>query len=284
MASSTFPTVTTGVTVESATDGGITGDGSSGNKLAFDFGVLAAPPGGTALGASGTPFGNQFWESADGVVGAFNESLVFNTDPSFAYWYWGGVVTPSAMSSSGILAAFAQTGAGANPLYSFAETKAGTAANPAGAQLTATNTSAAALTGSVVGAYLSANLIAGQVGFVRGLNINNEIDGGTTTTGGIEGISVGLNISAGTHPVAAGVHVLEVTGATLNYAVLTDAATPSLFGGSVTASYFQTTEIVAPSAGAVNTVRIYAQDNGGGKTQLMALFASGSAQQLAIQP
>lgn len=44
------------------------------------------------------------------------------------------------------------------------------------------------------------------------------------------------------------------------------------------------TEQTAPSAPAANGVILYAVDNGGGKTQLMALFSSGAAQQLAIQP
>lgn len=43
-------------------------------------------------------------------------------------------------------------------------------------------------------------------------------------------------------------------------------------------------EQTAPSAPAADGCYIYAQDNGGGKTQLMALFSSGAAQQLAIQP
>jgi hypothetical protein len=43
-------------------------------------------------------------------------------------------------------------------------------------------------------------------------------------------------------------------------------------------------EQTAPSAGAANTVRIYAEDNGSGKTRLMALFQSGAAQQIAIEP
>ena len=46
----------------------------------------------------------------------------------------------------------------------------------------------------------------------------------------------------------------------------------------------ETFEMTAPSAPAANGVRIYAQDNGAGKTQLMALFASGAAQQIAIEP
>lgn len=48
--------------------------------------------------------------------------------------------------------------------------------------------------------------------------------------------------------------------------------------------FMETIEITAPSAPSANGVRIYAQDNGAGKTQLMARFASGAAQQIAIEP
>ena len=43
-------------------------------------------------------------------------------------------------------------------------------------------------------------------------------------------------------------------------------------------------EMTAPSAPATNNVRIYAEDNGSGKTRLMALFPTGAAQQIAIEP
>lgn len=46
----------------------------------------------------------------------------------------------------------------------------------------------------------------------------------------------------------------------------------------------QFTEMTAPSAPAANKVILFAQDNGAGKTQLMALFPSGAAQQVAIEP
>ncbi len=46
----------------------------------------------------------------------------------------------------------------------------------------------------------------------------------------------------------------------------------------------QFTEMTAPSAPAANKVILYAQDNGSGKTQLMALFPTGAAQQVAIEP
>jgi hypothetical protein len=43
-------------------------------------------------------------------------------------------------------------------------------------------------------------------------------------------------------------------------------------------------EQTAPASPAANIVRIYAEDNGAGKTRLMALFATGVAQQIAIEP
>ncbi len=48
--------------------------------------------------------------------------------------------------------------------------------------------------------------------------------------------------------------------------------------------YFEGAEMSAPSAGAANTGRLFFQDNGGGKTQLMVIFNTGAAQQIAIQP
>jgi hypothetical protein len=48
--------------------------------------------------------------------------------------------------------------------------------------------------------------------------------------------------------------------------------------------YSDLIEISAPAAPAVNGVRIYAEDNGSGKTRLMALFATGAAVQIAIEP
>ena len=48
--------------------------------------------------------------------------------------------------------------------------------------------------------------------------------------------------------------------------------------------YMEMTEMTAPAAPAANQVRIYAEDNGAGKTRLMARFATGAAQQIAIEP
>lgn len=48
--------------------------------------------------------------------------------------------------------------------------------------------------------------------------------------------------------------------------------------------YIEGTEQTAPAAPPSNGYRIFAQDNGSGKTQLMVIFATGAAQQIAIQP
>jgi len=49
-------------------------------------------------------------------------------------------------------------------------------------------------------------------------------------------------------------------------------------------TYIEASEMTAPSAPSADKVRIYAEDNGSGKTRLMAIFPSGAAQQIAIEP
>jgi hypothetical protein len=72
-------------------------------------------------------------------------------------------------------------------------------------------------------------------------------------------------VAAGLTSLAAG--VTRVTGSS------------ETIGGSL-----EFIEQTAPAAPATNGVRIYAEDNGSGKTRLMALFATGAAQQIAIEP
>ena len=57
-----------------------------------------------------------------------------------------------------------------------------------------------------------------------------------------------------------------------------------LNNGSTGGAALQLVEQTAPAAPATNGVRIYAEDNGSGKTRLMALFPTGVAQQIAIEP
>lgn len=54
--------------------------------------------------------------------------------------------------------------------------------------------------------------------------------------------------------------------------------------GSTGGGAMQLAEMTPPAAPAADNVRIYAEDNGSGKTRLMALFATGAAVQLAIEP
>jgi len=62
-------------------------------------------------------------------------------------------------------------------------------------------------------------------------------------------------------------------------------AVVKLFNPTSTAGAAQEfVEMTAPSAPSANAVRLYAGDNGSGKTRLMALFPSGAAQQIAIEP
>lgn len=70
------------------------------------------------------------------------------------------------------------------------------------------------------------------------------------------------------------------TGADNVPVILTPAGTSQVEVGNGV----QFTEMTAPSAPAANKVILFAQDNGAGKTQLMALFPSGAAQQVAIEP
>ena len=48
--------------------------------------------------------------------------------------------------------------------------------------------------------------------------------------------------------------------------------------------YVEMNEMTAPAAAAANSARLFLQDNGAGKTQLMVIFATGAAQQIAIEP
>jgi hypothetical protein len=54
--------------------------------------------------------------------------------------------------------------------------------------------------------------------------------------------------------------------------------------GGTTGAALEFLEQTAPAAPSANNVRIYAEDNGSGKTRLMALFATGAAVQIAIEP
>jgi hypothetical protein len=69
--------------------------------------------------------------------------------------------------------------------------------------------------------------------------------------------------------------------------IILDASTSGMltvWDGATSGATIQLQEQTAPAAPATNSVRIYAEDNGAGKTRLMARFATGAAQQIAIEP
>lgn len=80
------------------------------------------------------------------------------------------------------------------------------------------------------------------------------------------------------------------TVASDNTAVIGNASLTDVYLGSdaglavLHALYLQGTEIAAPAAPPANGFRIFAEDDGAGKTRLMVKFATGAAQQIAIQP
>lgn len=89
------------------------------------------------------------------------------------------------------------------------------------------------------------------------------------------GLKVGA-VTGGTNNY--GIYVASINNAANDYAIKTGLGIVDL------GDFVQLTERATPASPAANKVRIYAKDNGAGKTQLMALFATGAAQQIAIEP
>jgi hypothetical protein len=103
------------------------------------------------------------------------------------------------------------------------------------------------------------------------------------------GIYVAASGSTSAHPAL----IFQDTTSAVNWLEITNQVTtvnPTIGAAGETGrgvgftTYVELTEMTAPAAGPVNTCRLFTQDNGGGKTQLMAIFNTGAAQQVAIQP
>lgn len=112
----------------------------------------------------------------------------------------------------------------------------------------------AAITNSAVyWAIAPTNTNATPITTHRGLYVENQGDGNITTNVGVD---IATQSGSGTVDI----------GLRLN------------------ANFYELSEMTAPAAPAANGCRIWVEDNGSGKTRLMALFSSGAAQQIAIQP
>lgn len=94
-------------------------------------------------------------------------------------------------------------------------------------------------------------------------------------TGVVVGSGLQLGFNSSTYTNSGGID----TGLARAAAGVVKVTNGSTGGGAV-----ELQEQTAPSAPATNNVRIYAEDNGSGKTRLMALFPTGAAQQIAIEP
>jgi hypothetical protein len=120
------------------------------------------------------------------------------------------------------------------------------------------------------GGFLSLNDTLGQISFT-----GSNGAGAFVTSAYIR--SIVDNISTPASPQAK--IVFSCGGASPVDVLTLNSNNTAAFAGAV-----QMAEMTAPAAPAANGVILYAVDNGAGKTQLMALFSSGAAQQLAIQP
>ena len=86
-----------------------------------------------------------------------------------------------------------------------------------------------------------------------------------------------------------GVLGVNNSGGTVGYAIRGEATTANDYAGYFlgkvgVSSHVELSEIADPAAAAANSLRLFARDNGSGKTQLCVRFPSGSIQVLATEP
>ena len=158
------------------------------------------------------------------------------------------------------------------------------AQNRSGSDHTCSATSASSSIGLLLGtSALSTNKVGAGIQFTHGTGDQKydvgiafaSNDGGPCASASIRdnsSVAVSLDI-AGSHSTAA----IRLQNGAGNI-VMND---NKLDMGTGFVLYRETSAPVAPAA---DQVKVWAQDNGSGKTQLMALFSSGVAQQIAIQP
>jgi hypothetical protein len=135
--------------------------------------------------------------------------------------------------------------------------------------------------------YNTSHYGSGDITDVYGLTVYNYFAGsGGATDAYTAYLGAFTNDGSGTVTNNYGLYIEDHVAGTNNYNIMSKGATSlNVFEGNVKIDkYIEQTEMTAPAAPAANGVRIYAVDNGAGKTQLMAIFSSGAAQQLAIQP
>lgn len=123
----------------------------------------------------------------------------------------------------------------------------------------------------------SGSTVTNQVGF----GVDSTLIGGTNNYGFWGNIAAGTNRWNAYMP---GTAANAFAGNTRFGGVTNPTEAVHVTGNIALSGFIGGAEQTAPSAPASDGYRIFAQDNGAGKTQLMVLFASGAAQQLAVQP
>ena len=156
-----------------------------------------------------------------------------------------------------------------------------TADSPTFAGITASSTGLSLPGGGTVTGASGAITITPTAGSALSIATNS------TGTVAIAGTKTASSTTSAALTVAGGVAIasggLRVSGTTDISGTFSATTITSGFG--VTAgSSFNGTEITTPAAPAANGYKIYAEDNGAGQTRLMVLFATGAAQQIAIEP
>ena len=135
------------------------------------------------------------------------------------------------------------------------------------------------------------------IGSTGGISASNTITITPSSTSGY-GVTVTGGGVGGNLRLRNGTGFGFIASSTLNYGWSSDADANSydialarsaagvvkVTNGSTGGGSLEFLEQTAPSAPSADAVRIYAEDNGSGKTRLMALFPTGAAQQIAIEP
>jgi len=104
---------------------------------------------------------------------------------------------------------------------------------------------------------------------------------GLTTLNSATGLAVNMSINNSTR--------WRVNGTAFQFEPGTDntvdlGATTQRVRRQFLAEFLEMSEQTAPAAPAANKLRLYGEDNGAGKTRLMAIFPTGAAVQIAIEP
>jgi hypothetical protein len=219
------------------------------------------------------------------LIGADSQSA---TDPSI---YSTQTVATTLLGSTSLTT---KTETTSKPLIDHAQTWNAGAETFTGWKLNVTDTASAAasllMDLQVGGTYKLKVTKAGNLSIAGSLTV---VDAGASIGGGlrdgVDSVSMGWNsgvvgiVSTGNLQWTSGSSSSNNSGDIRLYrdaaGVLGVRATSSTTGAAL--SFVEQT---APSAPSTNGVRIYAEDNGAGKTRLMALFATGAAQQIAIEP